>query len=304
MEQHEISPILAGRLTGVYGEGGRAWIASFPRLLERFREQWDVVEFGPTFPYVGYAWVAPCLLGDGTKAVLKLAPPDKEFANEIAALRLYAGDGAARLLAADEETTALLLERVEPGTTLAELGDDVAATEIAATTFKRLFRPVPEGSPFPTIEAWGRAFARVRERHGGGCGAFPVELFDPADHIYSELSASQGERVLLHGDLHHHNILRAGDGWLAIDPKGLAGEPAFEIGPFLYNAIEGVDEVRAYTLRRIAQFSEILGIDRQRLTLWGFALAVLCAVWMFEDDGTVPERHLVVARALLGEVQR
>jgi streptomycin 6-kinase len=98
---------------------------------------------------------------------------------------------------------------VEPGTTLVELGDDVAATEIAATTFKQLFRPSRRVT-LPSIEAWGRAFARVRERHGGGCGAFPVELFDPADHIYSELSASQGEQVLLHEDLHHHSILRAG----------------------------------------------------------------------------------------------
>ena len=299
MEPDEISPILQRRLRTAYGHGGRAWLDALPALIERFRQHWDVVQLEPYFPYVGYAWVAPCVLGDGTKAVLKLAPPEPEVGNEIAAMRLYNGEGAARLLASDEHATALLLERLEPGDTLAELGDDVAATEIAAQTFAKLFRPLPTEHRFPSMVRWGRAFRSVREKYDGGCGSFPLELFEPADRIYRDLCASQGETVLLHGDLHHHNILRAGDGWLAIDPKGVAGEPAAEIGPYLYNNIEGVGDMREYTMRRIAQFSEVLGIDRQWLIQWGFALAVLSTVWMFEDDGEVPERHLVVARALL-----
>ncbi len=302
MELDEIPPILERRLLTSYGPHGREWLDAFPALLERFRQEWDVVQLESYFPYVGFAWVAPCVLGDGTKAVLKLAPPEPEVGNEIAAMRLYGGQGAARLIAADETATALLLERLEPGDTLATLVDDVAATEIAAQTFGKLFRPLPAGHPFASMERWGRAFRSVREKHGGGCGAFPAELFEPAERIYRDLSASQGEPVLVHGDLHHHNILRAGDGWLAIDPKGIAGEPAAEIGPYLYNNIEGVNDLREHTLRRIAQFAEVLGIDRQRLTQWGFALAVLSTVWMFEDDGEVPERHLVVARALVGEV--
>ncbi len=302
MELDEIPPILERRLLTSYGPHGREWLDAFPALLERFRQEWDVVQLESYFPYVGFAWVAPCVLGDGTKAVLKLAPPEPEVGNEIAAMRLYGGQGAARLLAADETATALLLERLEPGDTLATLVDDVAATEIAAQTFGKLFRPLPVGHPFASMERWGRAFRSVREKHGGGCGAFPAELFEPAERIYRDLCGSQGEPVLVHGDLHHHNILRAGDGWLAIDPKGIAGEPAAEIGPYLYNNIEGVNDLREHTLRRIAQFAEVLGIDRQRLTQWGFALAVLSTVWMFEDDGEVPERHLVVARALAGEV--
>ena len=302
LEPHEIPPILESRLTTIYGDVARHWLQALPATLERFRQEWDIVEIEPYFPYIGFAWVAPCVLRDGTNAVLKLAIPDKEFANEIVAMRLYAGNGAARLLAADETVTALLLERLEPGTTLAELEDDEAATDIAAHTFKRLFRPLPEGHTFPTVERWGAAFQRVRERFGGGCGNFPAELFEPADRIYTELAASQAEPVLLHGDLHHYNILRAGERWLAIDPKGLAGEPAFDIGPYLYNRTEGVQDLRAHTLRRIAQFSEILGLDRQRLTGWGFALAVLSRLWNFEDTGEVFEDHLSVARALLSEI--
>lgn len=302
MEPHEIPPILEGRLLTGYGDAGRAWLEGFPKLLERFRRQWGVVRLEPHFPYVGFAWVAPCVLADGTRAVLKLSVPDKEFANEIAALRLYGGDGAARLLAADESAVAVLLERLEPGATLASLHDDMAATRIAADIAGRLYRPLPEGHSFPTVERWGAAFKRVRERFNGGCGAFPAELFEPADHLYDELAASQGERVLLHGDLHHFNILSAGDGWRAIDPKGLAGEREYEIGPFLYNEISGVGDLRGYTLRRIETFAEVLGLDRKRLIGWGFACAVLSRLWTFEDTGEVEEDHLAVARALLAEI--
>jgi streptomycin 6-kinase len=278
-------------------------VEGFPALLDRFRQEWDVVTIEPFFDYIGYAWVAPCVLRDGTKAVLKFAPPEPEVTNEARAMRLYDGRGAARVLAADEAATALLLERLEPGDTLASLKDDVAATEIAAETFARLYRALPAGHPFPSMLRWGRAFEQVREKYDGGCGAFPRELFDTVERIYAELCASQDELVLVHGDLHHYNILRSGDGWLAIDPKGIAGERAAEIGPYLYNRTEGVKDLRAFTVRRIAQFSDRLGVDRQRLVQWGFALAVLSTVWMFQDDGRVPEGHLAVARALLGEIR-
>lgn len=302
MENPEIQPSLVKKLVGTYGDAGRDWVASFPGLVERFREEWAVVDVGQTFSYVGYSWVARCTLSNGTAAVLKLAPPDKEFANEIEALKLYDGDGAVRLLASDSSATALLLERIEPGTMLVEMEDDVAATEIAALTFKRLFRPLPAEHSFPTIARWGQAFERVRATYGGGSGSFPSELFEPAAEIYAEMCADQETPVLLHGDLHHQNILHSGDDWVAIDPKGLAGERAYEIGPLLWNKKESSPDLRSLALRRIAQVSEILELDRQRVLRWGFAESVLSVLWGFEDSGTVAETDLVLPRALVGEV--
>lgn len=303
MEFPEIQPRLAQKFIDVYGDFGRDWMRAFPAMLKRFQEQWDVVEVGETFPYVGYAWVAPGVRRDGAKVVLKFAPPDKEFASEVEALRLYAGEGAARLIAGDTEAVAMLLERLEPGSTLAELDDDVAATEIAGQAMKKLFRPLKADHPFPTIERWGAAFGRVREAYHGGCGIFPPELFEPADRIYGELCASAEPPVLLHGDLHHWNILRAErEPWLAIDPKGLAGEPAYDTASLLRNRTEIEPDLQALTLRRIAQLSEILGIDRQKILLWAFSQGVLSVLWMFEDHGTFKEENLALPRALRGLV--
>lgn len=285
----------------MYGERGRAWCDAFPALLERVRERWGLT-LGEGYSYVGFAYVVRCELPDGTPAVLKLSPhEDEPF---VAALRYYEGDGICRLLDADETEISVLLERLEPGTTLAELEDDVAATDIAAHVMTRLFKSLQPGHGFIPLDRWGEAFRRVREKYNGGSGAFPPELFEPAANLWLDLCASQAEQVLLHGDLHHYNILRATrEPWLAIDPKGLAGERAYEIGPYLYNKIEGVTDMREYTLRRIDQFSGILGIDRQRLIAWGFAQAVLSRLWNFEDTGVVDESdHLRVARALLREL--
>jgi streptomycin 6-kinase len=295
-----LHPELVQRLIDVYGDVGREWVAVFPALLERVRRRWGLT-LGETFDYVGYAYVVRAELPDGTPAVLKLAPPEKELVSEIVALRHYNGEGICRLIDADETEVALLLERLEPGATLSTLGDDVAATEIAANVMRRLFKTLPPGHAFPTLDQWGQAFHRVREKYNGGCGAFPADLFQPAFDLYFSLCTSSPEPVLLHGDLHHYNILSATrEPWLAIDPKGLAGDPAFDVGPYLYNCIEGVDDLREYTLRRIGQFSDILGIDRQRLLAWGFAEALLSRLWNFEDNGEVNERdHLRVARALL-----
>ncbi|MBE0610839.1 MAG: aminoglycoside resistance protein, partial [Dehalococcoidia bacterium] len=98
-----------------------------------------------------------------------------------------------------------------------------------------------------------------------------------------------------------YNILSATrEPWLAIDPKGLAGEPAYEIGPYLYNRLDAGPDIRALTLRRIDQFATILGIDRPRLLAWGFCQSVLSALWTFEDHGSIGEPRLALPRALAG----
>lgn len=295
-----LQPDLARKLIDIHGDTGREWISAFPATLERVRRAWDLT-LGDTFAYVGYAYVVRAELPGGTPVVLKLAPPDPEFANEIAALGIYDGRGAVRLFDSEPTVTALLLERLEPGTPLADLDDDTAATDIAAAVMRQLWRPLPPDHTFPTVERWGRAFARIRAANDGGSGAFPQEWFDRAERLYFDLCASQADPVLLHGDLHHWNILASRrDGWLAIDPKGVAGEPAYETGSLLRNKMDAGPDLRLLTERRAAQLSAALGIDRERILQWAFAQGVLSALWTFEDHGSIGEPQLALPRALFG----
>ena len=150
--------------------------------------------------------------------MLKVCFLTPEFTTELAALRLYDGRGATALLESDETQGAMLLERPEPGTPLAMLReeDDEQATIIAARVIRELWRPTPAESPFRSVEDWGQGLVRLRAHFGGGAGPFPAELVAEAERLFTDLSASATERVVLYGDLHHGNIL-------AVSRRALAG---------------------------------------------------------------------------------
>jgi streptomycin 6-kinase len=108
--------------------------------------------------------------------------------------------------------------------------------------------------------------------------------------------------VLLHGDLHHGNVLAAArEPWLAIDPKGLTGEPAYEVGALLRNPLPQLlswPHPARVTERRIAQLSEELGLERARVRGWGLAQAMLSAWWSIEDEGELGEFGFAAAEVL------
>ncbi len=212
------------RMIDVYEDEGRAWLEQLPDLIARYEQQWNV-RAEPPFP-LSYNYVAPATRADGTPVVLKLGVPGSVIAQEIAALRHYDGHGIVQLLAANEENSAMLIERLLPGTTLAPLAlaDDEQATMIAAGVMQQLWRPITPGHPFPTIEDWGQGLQRLRTEFNGGTGPFPTRLVEMAETLFAELLVSQAAPELLHGDLNHYNIMEAErQPWLALDPQGVVG---------------------------------------------------------------------------------
>jgi len=183
----------------------------------------------------------------------------------------------------------MLLERLQPGTMLASLvpEQDEQATSILAGVMRQLWRPAPAEHTFPTVEQLGQGLRRLHARYAGGYGPFPPHLVDEAMDLFTTLSASAPQTMLLHGDLQHHNILRAGDAWLAIDPKGVVGDPGFEVGASFYNPMPRILEVpdlERMLARRVAQLSEELGIERARIRGWGLAQSVLNAWNIVAND--------------------
>lgn len=282
----------------VHGAAGERWLQQLPVLLEDCARRWSL-EILPPFADLSYNYVAPAVRLDGAEIILKAGVPNRELLTEIAALEWYAGHGAVQLLAADPEKGLLLLERLRPGTMLVELSDDVQATTIAAQVMRRLWRPAPAGNHFPTIADWAAGLGRLRAAFDGSTGPFPAWLVGMAEGLFSELLASQGEPVLLHGDLHHYNILAAErQPWLAIDPKGLVGEPEYEIGALLRNPDPQFSTNGQILARRLDQLSAELGFDRARLARWSLAQAVLSAWWSYEDHGYGWEAAIACAQAL------
>jgi len=292
--------VFVRNVLGVYGEqAGRAWLAALPRLLADVAGRWELTlgdPYGLSFNYVTRA-----VRADGTAAVLKLTPPAGELRFEVAALRHFGGSGAVRLLAADVEAGALLLERAEPGEllTTVQARDDDAATRIAAEVGRRLHRPA--AGPLRTVEDWARAaFGWLRGRYGGGTGPLPAGLLDLAEAEHAELVASAAAPVVLHGDLHHDNILTSDRGWLAIDPHGVLGEPAYEAGPLLRNPIGlgSRSDLAAVLARRVPVLAEAYGVDAERIRGWGRAHNAVSLIWSHQDGDRVDTDTIAVLAAL------
>lgn len=288
----------------VHGPDGRAWIDRLPTILAACEQRWRL-RIGSPFAPLSYHYVAPAVRSDGTGVVVKACSPTGEFEQEAEALRLFNGHGMVQMLAYDAGDEALLLERLEPGTLLRTVEDDAQAISIAATVMRQMWRPAPAQHPFPSVSDWGRGFTRLRRHYGGGCGPFPAALLEEAETLFTELSASMTAPVLLHGDLHQDNILAASrQPWLAIDPKGLIGEPAYEVGALLHNPLPDLlaaPQPARLLRHRVDQLAEELGFDRARVRGWGVAQAVLAAWWSVEDGGRVWGDALTCA-ALLAEI--
>ena len=223
------------------------------RIAHEVAAEWGL-ELGEPFALSNYSYVAPA----GADAVLKVTPADDDEADEEGeALALWDGEGAVRLLRHDPARRALLLERARPGTDISGLPDD-EATAIAIDVGHRLWRPA--GGPFRWIgDHVPRWLDQAERSEQDGRDLIPL-----ARELYASLDVDRS--VIVHGDLHHHNILRAGDRHLAIDAKAMLGEPEFDVPSFLRNPLSYTMQADV-TERRLRAFADA-GLDEERMRSW------------------------------------
>ena len=298
----DLPPAFVQNVLGAFGDAGRAWLAQLPTTLATYAERWQL-SVQPHFANLSYNYVAPVLRADGSAAVLKLGVPHDGIVCEGAALRCYAGEACAQLLEADLPGGALLLERLHPGLLLATIGDDTRMTEILAETMQLLWREPPPDHCFPSLAHWTRDLERTQQAYADGSLPFSPRLLEQAIQLRNELLDSSTTPILLHGDLHHENVLSATRRpWLAIDPKGVVGDPAYEVGALFYNQIPPNVDLRRMLAHRLDVVDERLPLDRQRLHGWAIVQAVLSACWSLgeQDDGW---RHAIACAEVLAQLR-
>ncbi|HEY7850909.1 MAG TPA: aminoglycoside phosphotransferase family protein [Ktedonobacterales bacterium] len=287
MSDYIIPGYFAEFVADFWGDEGIAWLGALPALLAEYSRRWGLTAL-PPFAGLTYNYVTPVRCADGSPAVLKAGVPGDEFRASIAFLRLCAGAGAVRLLEADSDRCVMLMEQAFPGAPLSRLADDDAATAIGADVMREFWRPAPASHPFPTVARWFEAFAHVRAMHDGGSGPLPEATLARAEAQARDLLASAPCERLMHGDLHHDNIVSAQrEPWLVIDAKGLVGDPGYETGPFVnnpYGRFEAWPDPARNFARRADILAERLSYPRERIIAWSFAQAVLSAAWHVEDD--------------------
>jgi streptomycin 6-kinase len=246
-----------------------AWLARLPEALGGLERRWSLTLGAPIdCDEVSCAWVAPVLLANGTSAVLKLGMPHMEGEHEIQGLRFWDGDPTVRLLEASDDLGAMLLERCEPGTALRALPEPEQDLVIAPL-LRRLWRPPAAPHPFRPLSAmmdfWSRE-TRARSQHWPDTGLVREGL-----RLFKELPRAAPADVLLATDLHAGNVLRARrERWLVIDPKPFVGDPAYDATQHLLNCPGRMHSDPGGTIRR---FSDLLGVNDERVRLWTFARA-------------------------------
>jgi streptomycin 6-kinase len=280
-----LPPDFIHTIVNTYGEDGRQLIANLPVLVEEASQRWDLTDVQPV-PNLSYNFVAFANRG-GDEVALKIGVPNRELTSEMAALRLFNGQGACHLIDSDEEKGFLLLERLRPGLMLSTLEDDEEATHIAAEVMQKIWRPAPEDDVFIRLSDWFDGLKRLHAMFNGGTGPLNSKLVERVERSVKDLFAENHKPVLMHGDFHHSNILSSERGWLVIDPKGVIGPAGYEAGPLLMNPWGDLLNGSNYWLmteRRIDILHERLGFERERIREWGLAHAILSAWWGIEDN--------------------
>jgi streptomycin 6-kinase len=219
------------------------------RVAEACAVEWDV-ELGPPFALSNASFVAPV----SENQVIKVPwGGDDESLHEDDALELWDGDGAVRLLR--RAGTALLQERAVPGDDLSQLAEDEATT-IAVELALRLWRPAT--TPFRPVGPEVSRWLDQAECEGS-------ELVPLARQLFEEVGG--GADWLVHGDFHHHNILRAGERYLAIDPKPYLADREYDVPSFLWNPLDNRLADRTKTERRVRAFAAA-GLDEFKIRAW------------------------------------
>jgi streptomycin 6-kinase len=211
--------------------------------------------------------------------ILKLGLDNEALAREAFALKCFAGYGVVKVLAEDKGM--LLLERAVPGISLKSYFPDKEqeSIEIACGVIKKLHQVnIPENHNFPHIKDWLTALDKD--------WPIPDKYMKKARKLRDHLLHTSKQDILLHGDLHHENILQNGDDWVVIDPKGVIGEAAYEVAAFIRNPMpELLTHADAPNIihNRIIRFAEPLNIPAARILYWCYVQALLAWVWSIED---------------------
>lgn len=282
------SNTFAHTIISTYGTKGSQWLESLPTIIKECINQWHLSELKP-YQILTYNYVMSGIMHDAA-IVLKLRCSHTELEKEVTALEAYNGYGCVKVLAHNLNLGAIILERAIPGESLASLfpHDDEKATRIAADLIRSLHQsPIPNPSFFQSLEQTLPYFKAT------------LTLLDPfitkAQELRKQLLTTQQEKVLLHGDFHHGNILSsANHQWLVIDPEGIIGDPLYDLAVYIRNPLtELIAFPNASTIisNRINDFATLLGYDRQRIYDWVYLQAASSAYWSIED-GLDITRHI------------
>ncbi|MBB6565637.1 aminoglycoside phosphotransferase family protein [Kribbella sandramycini] len=295
--------VIPAELIDAHEDDEPEWLAALPALVDDYTARWELTRTGAVLNGAA-SLIVPVVRTDGTAAMLKLQPTNDENFHEALALRTWQPDDVVGVLEDDPDTTTILLERLHPRM-LSDLPDHVEATKILAELLGRL-------SAVPAPAELRRLSDLAAELVEDAPGLIP-DLADPAEQKLIQRFADQvrelipeaGDR-LLHWDLHYDNVMAADrQPWIVIDPKPLAGDPAFELFPALNNRwadLRGTGDLHQAIRDRFDLMLDVTGIPRDRALAWTAGRILQNVLWDLEDEESEidPVQREIAAALRLG----
>lgn len=267
-------------LIGLYRAEGKRWLETLPARIQKIAVLWELEDLDP-FPNPSYHYIVGAMR-KGHPVLLKLGLDGASLKKEAKALKAFSGQGAVQVCAQTDD--ALLLARVVPGFSLKSYfpNRETKSLKIVARVIQSLHKaPFPSPEHFPSLEEVLTPLDKSWE--------IPATYLEKARVLRAHLLATAPAPVMLHGDLHHDNILAAdpeGTTWQVIDPHGFRGDPTYEAGAFLRNPmveLACLADAPHILRNRVETLGDLLNIDKHRLSQWGFVQAVLAWIWALED---------------------
>lgn len=264
----ERSKLLSDRVLKGANESaaGRAWVAGLPQVIADLARRWSLGLDEP-LQHDGFtAAVIPATTAAGHQAVLKLGLPHMEARDEAAGLAFWDGDPTVRLLAYDEASGALLLERCVPGRPLGERPAEERDATLAGL-IRRLWREPRAGHGFrplaQMLSHWRDGILAAEERWPD------ATLVREGLAALEELMRPRAGDVLLGTDVHAGNVLAADRSpWLVIDVKPFVGDRAYDATQHLFNERE---RLASDPVRLVRRWASLLDLSQERVRAWAFA---------------------------------
>jgi streptomycin 6-kinase len=266
-------------IINIYGEKAVSWLINLPKLLARITSQYQLRNLQP-LENLSYNYLLSGFQSDNP-IILKLSLDTDGLKQEALALSSFADVGAIKIIAESEGM--LLLERAKPGLSLKSYFPSLEAETIiiVSNIMKKLHViKTPKTQKFPHIKDWLTALDREHSD-------IPNNFLNHARKLRDYLLSTAPEQILLHGDLHHDNVLQHDQGWVVIDPKGVIGERAYEVTTFIRNPMPELLELQNPSRiinERINCFANILELDKERIKNWCVVQTILAWIWALEDN--------------------
>lgn len=293
----QLPKVFTTNIEATYGSEGNRWLQDLPKKLNYLSDLWNFRLIHP-ISHLTFSFVAVVeFTSNGQRAILKMAPPNGPIPSEIRWLSHFNGITPSVILS-ESNLGAFLMEECKPGTSLKQLtegGDDESATIIVCSVIRKLLDCQRTDATFKHLSELIPDLMALK-------GLLDPGTLSKATGLFKELTQEQSEDILLHGDLHHDNIIGHGTSWKVIDPHGYMGDPASEIGAIIYNPIEYLTKDRKTLIKlldaRLSIAEEYLPFDKKKIRAWSFCKTVLSAAWNAKNFKDLCELQLELAKKI------